>query len=58
MFVRDLASRNGTKVRGEVLRGEEKLVTAGDTILVSASNAQLTLDKKPNPIPGVTDPSP
>ncbi len=34
VFVRDLGSRNGTKVRGEVLRGEEKLVTAGDTIHV------------------------
>jgi len=34
VFVRDLGSRNGTKVRGDVLRNEEKLVTAGDTIHV------------------------
>ncbi len=32
VFVKDLGSRNGTKVRGEVLRGEEKLVAAGDTV--------------------------
>ena len=34
VFVRDLQSRNGTKVRNEVLRNEEKLVTAGDTIYI------------------------
>ena len=34
VFVRDLQSRNGTKVRNEVLRNEEKIVTAGDTIYI------------------------
>jgi transcriptional regulator with PAS, ATPase and Fis domain len=34
VFVRDLGSRNGTKVRGDVLRGEERVVSAGDTIQV------------------------
>jgi hypothetical protein len=28
VYVRDLGSRNGTKVRGDVLRGEERLVSA------------------------------
>jgi transcriptional regulator with PAS, ATPase and Fis domain len=34
VLVRDLGSRNGTKVRTEILRNAEKLVTAGDTIHV------------------------
>jgi transcriptional regulator with PAS, ATPase and Fis domain len=60
VFVRDLGSRNGTKVRGDVLRGEEKLVTAGDTIHVGPAEiviAAVTRDDVKLQAHGARDPA-
>jgi DNA-binding NtrC family response regulator len=50
VVVVDLGSRNGTKVRGETLRGQDKLVAAGDTVTLGPAHvvvAAITRGAKP-----------
>ncbi len=56
VYVRDLGSRNGTRVRGNVLRGEELLISAGDRIEVGPLDLLVAAVTHGGPVPVVAPP--